>query len=154
VTTLLHNHDSSEIAIDSRITSDNLILSDSFEKWVRNKYGVFFFTGTVVDRQEVMRLIGKPKPGRVVMEDEYSSSVAGVVAQPNGDVYSFYTGRAGIVFVELSDYNESFGSGAPFALAGLDLGLTTKDAVKYAASRDCNTGGDVVVYDTKNKRFL
>lgn len=39
------------------------------------------------------------------------------------------------------------GSGAPFALAVMDMGYDAKEALEAAAKRDCYTGGTIIVLD-------
>lgn len=41
----------------------------------------------------------------------------------------------------------AFGSGADFAIAAMDLGKSSSEAVKYASTRDIYTGGEIESFD-------
>jgi len=49
-------------------------------------------------------------------------------------------------YTELT-YNYTLGSGERFATGAMDHGKSASQAVKYAMTRDSNTGGKVLVYN-------
>ena len=51
------------------------------------------------------------------------------------------------------DYSYGIGTGSEFALSALDHGKTAIEAVRYAAKRDCYTGGRIYSYDIKSGEF-
>jgi len=50
------------------------------------------------------------------------------------------------------EYTIAFGSGADFALAGMDLGLGPAEAIEYAATRDSCTNDKVTMIDLRLHR--
>jgi hypothetical protein len=64
-----------------------------------------------------------------------------------GDVYYVLVNDGNYCEWFETTHDAAYGSGQDFAIAALDFGKTPKEAVEYAMTRDCNTGGSVQVVD-------
>ena len=51
-------------------------------------------------------------------------------------------------------FNDYVGSGGYDALRALDFGKSAKEAIEYAATKDCNTGGKVRVFNLDQEEVL
>lgn len=145
MTTIVYDHKNGLIAIDSRCTVGGNIISDEYDKTIMKKNGdMWFITGEVTTCERLSKLEGGDKI-------------------PEGVIVGSYLLRGGIFHVTGSykDYltlmplknNDTAGSGCEFALAALDFGKTAKEAVEYAMTRDCYTGGKVRVFDLKGNEL-
>lgn len=145
MTTIVYDHKSKLIAIDSRCTAGGLIVSDENIKYKQKDGKIFFFCGATADQNNLMELSHDDKPdvepdcSALMVED----SVVYLVSFNNGYLSSG----------ELS-HSRSIGSGSDFGLAALDFGSTAKEAVEYAITKDCYSGGKVLVYDVNNSKFI
>lgn len=52
-----------------------------------------------------------------------------------------------MLYKDSIDTVDAFGSGADLAIAAMDLGVSSSEAVEYAATRDIYTGGEVESFD-------
>lgn len=147
MTTIVYCHKTKQVAIDSRISSSGgLIVSDTFKKFrVRN--GVLFFMScSIHNMEEIMDQwfrIGKKWKG-----EKFSCLV--VIKKK---VRVFYSCPDGETISFPAEFNEACGSGMEWALAAMDFGATASDAIKYAMTRDSNTGGKVHCYDVEKDRW-
>lgn len=138
MTTIAYHHGDRQIATDSRITCSGNISSDKFNKSIKNKDGIWFFSGDVSDYGDLLGL---------KHNDEISpipSCCAYLIK--NKKVYLVSVNSHGYCQYTFLDYNDTLGSGGDFALAAMDHGKSAKEAVKYAMTRDVYTGGRVRVY--------
>jgi hypothetical protein len=137
MTTLAYDHTKKQIAIDSRITSNGTIRTDSYNKIIRNEIGVWFFTGKCCDEELLSTL---KHDDRV----EVAPDVTALLIHDK-KVYLVLVNEEG--YCEWFEVNHdcAYGSGQDFALAALDFGKSAEDAVKYAMTRDIYTGGDIQV---------
>lgn len=140
MTTIVYNHKDKEIAVDSRLTRRDTIITDNANKIIKNDNGVFILSGYYADCELFASSFPNEPPREV--------KCYGFVVSDN-EVYwlSFEDGNT---MLTKCNYNESVGSGQDHALTALDLGLSAKDAVKMAMKRDVNTGGKVRIYKVNN----
>ena len=138
MTTIVYDHKNKQLAIDGRITANDIILTDSKIKWRRcEDDNLWFFTGSCSDELELMELKHNDKPevkpdcSALIIKDSSCW-----LATFNGDYCSH---------AELN-YSHSIGTGRKFALSALDFGATARESVQHAAKRDIYTGGDIHVF--------
>jgi hypothetical protein len=144
MTTIVYDHNAQLIACDSRRSSNGLIKTDSAIKYRYSGANLFFMCGFTCDMAKLIEAYnGK--------EVEACESHALVVSDGIVKLCGIEDGK---FWIEPVDHNESIGSGSSFALAALDFGKSAKEAVEYAITRDCYSGGKVHVYDIKSARFL
>lgn len=137
MTTLAYNHKDKEIAMDSRATSDRLIITDKFNK-LKVKDGVKFIgCGMVADLDILVDCYPHGLQSSLTLEAQAFIIDDGKVFM--GSVVG------GEFIIDSVEHDTTLGSGAPFALAAMDFGASAKDAVKYAMKRDSGTGGRVKV---------
>ncbi len=138
MTTIAYHHKSKEISIDSRVSSGSLIISDSYDKIIKNDFGLWFMCGSTADYEEYSNLRHNEK---IDNADNVPDCCALVIK--DGKCYGTYIEDSGYfkVFEEMG--NTTIGSGSKLALAALDMGKSAKEAVEYAATRDAFTGGNI-----------
>ena len=146
MTTIVHNQNTKQIAIDSRMTSSRMISTDKAVKWITNDNGIYFITGSVCDHVGITKLSHNEKV-------DVSPSAEAFLITPEGKVYYIYMADSYCEWEPIT-INSCIGSGGDFALAALDFGNTSKEAVKYAMTRDYRTGGKVHVYDIEKGVFI
>lgn len=138
MTTVVYNHEQKEIGIDSRVTT-HIIESDNYAKRIDANGISFFLCGEVAGIEMIVRCY----PNKL----EFETNANGFVLK-NGVVTYLYT--SGLEIREVSQQNSlAVGSGGDFALAALDFGKTTREAIKYATTRDPFSGGKIKVYKIK-----
>lgn len=145
MTTIVYDHKKRIIACDSRLTADDVVLTDNGIKWKSDSDSIWFFTGNPADDCDLMNIKHNDKPNPI----------------PNSRAIYVRGGSAWLVTFD-GDYcshtklecNQAIGSGWKFALAALDFSLEAEEAIKYAAKKDCFTGGAVRVYDIKSGKFI
>lgn len=143
MTTIVYNHKSKQIAIDSRMTSGNIIISDSVDKGFFIGDRLFFLCGDSFD-------IIKFKECYPDIKRNYDCY--GLMLY-KGLVYNI--GFDGKHLKEVAvNFDISCGSGEEFALSAMDFGRTAKEAIEYAMTRDTYTGGKVHVYDIEKGKFI
>ena len=150
MTTIVYNHKNKQIAVDSRATSGGLIVSDTDQKWFYIKSELWFMCGTVCDKDLIIDAF---KDGDRAF-DLKAIPDANVLLVRDGKVFMRGVTESGEAWTQELTGSRCIGSGGSFALAGLDHGKSAKEAVEYAATRDCYTGGKVHVYDIESCRFL
>jgi 20S proteasome alpha/beta subunit len=137
MTTIAYNHKDKQVAVDSRMTSNEIINTDTCDKFIENDLGIWVFAGSDCDFKALSKL-----------SHGDSSSDLGCIAMliTKGKVYGVET-DGGICTHTEYPHHKAFGSGSHFALASMDHGKSAEDAVKYAMTRDIYTGGTVNVFD-------
>ena len=80
-----------------------------------------------------------------VAHDE--SSAYGLMVY-NGVVY-WVVNDGGVMSSSRLTHDMTAGSGEAYAQAAMDFGCNAKQAIKYAMTRDCKTGGKVRVFKVK-----
>ena len=128
------------VACDSRETAGQTIVDDNCAKHSVVNGVHFWIAGRSGDARLIVEAVTRGERG------EYSDGVS--VAALVHDSGIFYT--AGIskdegfyLQIERAGNPVAIGSGSHHALTAMDLGLSAKDAVKYAAKRDSQTGGKI-----------
>jgi hypothetical protein len=139
MTTIAYSHKHKQIAIDSRITTNGVIRCDSYDKIIRNDIGTWFFSGSCCDNLALS----------LMKHDDHCDVVpqCSALLISEGDVYLVLVNDVNYCEWFETTHDAAYGSGQDFAIAALDFGKTPKEAVEYAMTRDCNTGGSVQVVD-------
>ena len=141
MTTIAYHHKDKQIAVDSRLVNHGLVKSDSFDKTIKNEFGVWIFCGTASDIKDLCKLKHNdkvdviPNCSALLITDSKCYDVI-----VNNDGYCEY--------FELG-HNDTKGSGGELALAAMDFGKSAKKAVEYAMTRDIYTGGKIQVIDVE-----
>lgn len=138
MTTIVVDYENRVIAWDSRRTQGGVIKSDSAQK-MQERDGVKFFISGSLD--EVDYLIDNYSKG-IDAEVPDGYDVGGFVLDSGVLYRAGMTNQTGF-WKQLVECNDSTGSGDQWALAALDHGKSAKEAVEYAKTRDCYTGGEV-----------
>ena len=140
MTTIVFNEETQEIACDSRCTDSNgVIVSDNAMKAVKHGEDLWFLAGDCADMELLM-------DATLHEQLPFTLECAAFVMRPDG-FFTIYTNKDNRLCQLPMLYTEGIGSGAYFAVSGIDLGLTTRAAVEYAITRDSNSGGTVHVYN-------
>ncbi|MPW30475.1 hypothetical protein F9L16_15925 [Agarivorans sp. B2Z047] len=148
MTTIAYHHEHQSISVDGRLTQDNFILTDDHDKTAKNEQGFWFFMGDIIFKDEFVSLeSGQEMPSH--REDSSVSSEVGAILVSGGIVYSVYL-LNGRQRRERLSTNEAIGSGSSYAIAAMDFGKNSKEAVRYAAQRDNKTGPNVSTYKVTN----
>ena len=134
MTTIAHKN--GIIAYDSRLTDNNIIMSDSYNKHIEKNSVHFFLTGSTCYFDEFCGGYFDPKT-----EFIKSSDVCALVV--DGTRLYLVNIVEGLMKRSPVDYVDAIGSGCEFALAFMDSGKTAKEAVEATMKRDVGTGGTV-----------
>lgn len=149
MTTIAYNHKAKQIAVDGRSTRNDRIVNDDTEKFIRDEGDIYFFAGSVCDQVRMIELI---KTGKTSGSPKICCTAMRVTS--DGQVETWGVDDDGYPFCEVPDCNEAMGSGADFAIAAMDMGKSTADAVRYASTRDIFTGGTVRLFDIEFGVFI
>jgi hypothetical protein len=147
MTTIVYDHKTCQIAVDSRSVDGSVIINDYHIKWRKVDGSYYFFCGVVADIEHFMELQnikGKPKHVNNITCIKVTEGRAYLCGIDDEDGY----------WQENMECNNGAGSGRFFALSALDFGETAKGAVEYAATRDMYTGGQVHVFDIMSMKFI
>lgn len=141
MTTIAYNHKDKEIVVDSRMTSYDIILTDTFNKTIKNELGFWIFVGATSDCIDLSKLKHNDKVEHIpdVTAFVMKNGDAWLVSV-NDDLYCQYCKLT---------FNNACGSGSYFALAAMDHGKNAKQAVEYAITRDIYSGGKVRAFKVK-----
>lgn len=146
MTCIAYHHKDKQIAIDSQMTANGIVVDNDARKWIVNKSDHWFFAGTASDYADMIGLnhndLVKPIP---------DCSAYQVV---NGSVWLVVVNNDGYCEKTLLNHDDTNGSGSHFALAALDHDKTAKQAVEYACTRDIYSGGKIRVYDIATAKFI
>lgn len=149
MTTLAYSRKENIIAVDGRLGRGGTISTDTHKKWTKKEGKVYFYAGGLAD---ALRLIELVSSGCDEIEDENLYDCQLILAEiPPKDIY---VNEAG--YIECIPIDEEFytiGSGGDHALSALDLGMTAKQAIQHAMTRDMNTGGKISQYDLTKGKF-
>ncbi|WP_316235043.1 MULTISPECIES: hypothetical protein [unclassified Bradyrhizobium] len=123
-----------ELATDSRITIDNMIVSDRRKKVHRLRDGsIVAWSGSVQDANVLLRAMRKRE------EMPKLAEISALQLKPDGTLW-LYEGEA---WVKQDPGYYATGSGSPYAFAAMDAGASAKEAVRIAIKRDASSGGRV-----------
>lgn len=126
-----------EIAYDSRISEDDLILTDHANKVIEDNSYWFFYAGDLTAVQTMISGFNGFDVGDCVGE------VEAIVWDGTDLWYAGITEGCPWKIKQLKSDYFAIGSGKPHALTAMDLGCTAEEAVKMAMMRDKNTGGKI-----------
>lgn len=130
------------VACDSRVTKDNFIVDDSYEKLITKDGVAFFVCGATSDYGALIdAYLARKYDG----DSENIDAVAFVIDK--GFLYTcaihnkeFWRSPARY------DNPIALGSGRDFAIAFMDAGMSAEEAVKASCKRDSASGGEIRVY--------
>lgn len=125
------------IAYDGRQTRNDRIVSDSAPKCQVVDGVSFFLSGSVCDEKALIAAyFGTASPVPV--------ECSGYVVDGGKLLMVGHEDNTGIWKQELELANpDAIGSGAPYAIAAMDMGASAEDAVRAAMKRDIYTGGTI-----------
>ena len=135
MTTIAYHHKDKQVAVDSRTTCNNVIITEEAIKIYDIGDKKFILCGEVQDIQEFIDLY--PDINKKL-------NCWGVMIK-NKEAYDIGTNQDGKFSKCKMNYNDAFGSGNEFAIAAMDFGKSAKEAIEYAMTRDNKTGGKVQV---------
>lgn len=151
MTTIVYDHKARQVAVDSRATSGGIIVDDESQKWRLTESGELWLTcGAICDEELLIECFkeGDKKLNVAVVPDASAFTVR------DGCVLMRGVTSDGEAWTQKLTSNRCLGSGSSFALAALDFGKTAAEAVEYAITRDCYSGGKVHVYDIASGKFI
>lgn len=140
-------YDGRYIAADGRETYGNMICEDFVDKSIVTSSGIFFLAGGASD------CIKFSKSFIVDQKTDIDDDTIGFLFKEDA---CFMVGISDGVFWDYDQTGKPFsvGSGSQFAIAAIDHGKSAVDAVRYAITRDCKSGGKITCFDTKTKKFI
>lgn len=151
MTTIVYDHKRKQVAIDSRATSSGIIVDDESQKWTVTESGEIWFTcGAICDEELLIECF---KNGDRLLDVKVIPDANAFVIR-DGKVLMRGVTSEGEAWTQKLTSSRCLGSGSSFALAALDFGCDAKQAVEYAITRDCYSGGKVHVYDIESGKFL
>ena len=139
------------IAWDSRVTAENFIVDDEYEKHVVIADIHFFCSGATEFVEDFCNAYAAHSPTVKDMD------VSAIVLESNGKLFKaaveerqgqFRIWRAPIPLDRMS----ALGSGYAFVLAFMDMGLTAEEAVQRTMKFDAATGGKVHTFKVDDGR--
>ena len=146
MTTIVYDHKNKQVACDSRRTAERFIITDEAIKYIKNKDDLWFIAGTP---DTALTFVSHFK----AMEEAHPLLDNNGIFVSDGSAYFAVVDDG--AFCELPlDCSFATGSGENFAISALDMGKSAKDAIEYAMTRDCCTGGKVHVYDIEKGEFI
>jgi len=130
------------IAWDSRVTANNLIVDDDYDKHIVIADTHFFVAGATEFSEDFCNAYAARSPTVKDME------VSAIVVEPSGKLFkTSVEERQGQFRIWKSPLRvealSALGSGHDFALAFMDTGLTAEEAVHRVMKFDAATGGRV-----------
>jgi ATP-dependent protease HslVU (ClpYQ) peptidase subunit len=124
-----------ELATDSRITSGDMIISDTRKKVHRLRDGsILAWSGSVQQAELLLRAMRKTGTKIPKLDD-----ISALHLRTDGTLWE-YEGEA---WVKQDPGYYATGSGSAYAFAAMDAGASAKEAVRIAIKRDAASGGRV-----------
>ncbi|HHZ70630.1 MAG TPA: hypothetical protein EYN54_10230 [Methylococcaceae bacterium] len=145
MTTIIYCHKTKQIAIDSRQTAGSDIVNNDYDKTRYKKADLWFLSGTIAEVDNFMNHEHKDK-----IDSPFNCRALFI---SNRKVYLAVNSDDHMLIEELGA-NCGLGSGAYWAESALDFGKSVREAVEYAATKDCNTGGKVRVFNLDQEEVL
>lgn len=149
MTTIAYHHRTRVVACDGRSTQGSTITQDNAKKWLEIGGDIWFFTGSVADRDIFVKYHNGELSGQPPHEVECSALIVS-----GGKCYEAGITREGQAWRVLVDFDHAAGSGKDHAVAAMDHGKGAIDAVKYAITRDSCSGGKVSALDVASMIFM
>lgn len=141
-------YDGRYIAVDSRLTEDNRICHDDFNKVVESNDYYFFMAGNLALYTHFTNCF----IDGTLFEKKGSVQAVGY-RKKDKKVFDIRSNEGQIDMCEIN-YKEALGSGMHYAIAAMDLGSSAVQAVKIASKRDTYTGGKIRCFDTHSGKFI
>lgn len=138
MTTIAYSHKDKEIAVDSRMTECDMIITDNDEKFTKIGNEIFISCGGVSAGNDLINeYLGEPQ-GKENLD-------ANIIIIRSDGLFcaSYLDGKLNIWKI---NHDTAWGNGEKFALGAMDHGKSAKEAVEYAMTRDIYTGGKVHVF--------
>lgn len=149
MTTIAYNHKDKQIAVESFSTMDGVIVNRNATKHFNVGGDIYFVAGKT---NGLAKFIIAHKHGEKV--DPNIADCAAFVIKEDGTCWLFVIDENWLPQSCILDYDSAMGSGENFALAAMDMGKSAGEAVEYACTRDCYSGGKVTIYDIERKEFI
>lgn len=148
MTTIAYRHKDRQIAVDSRVSCDSLIISDHAIKHIKVGTDYWFIAGALHDHQLLIDIVN----GEKAVTNEIEAY--GFRVDKSGNVDLCSTDERGNATISPIHYDYAIGSGFEFALAAMDFGKNAPAAIEYAMTRDNATGGKILVFDIGSERLF
>ena len=142
MTTISYNHKDKEIAVDSRTTAGDTIVSDTTNKVDVVDGKTFITSGTVGEDIKLIEAYLSNSDQNIFLD-------ANAIVIDKGEVFKIGMTEENGLWVNRLNYSFAMGNGWQWAMAAMDFGKTAKQAVEYAKTRDIYTGGKVRVIKVK-----
>lgn len=147
MTVIVYQHATQQIAVDSRVTAGDLIVSDECNKEEFRQGDIWFSMGSVADSKIMLDIF--------YSDGEASRDIDGTGAlMVNNGTATLVGVENGKIWHHPVSVNRCLGSGGEFALASLDHGKTAKQAAEYACTRNNGCGGKIRVFDIATAKFI
>lgn len=133
------------IATDSRLSEHYTICSDSYEKMVKIGHYKFFFSG---DPANITQFADRFVNGCSAKDNIPLGIHAFVFDSKDRELWEAASRKGEPMYRFKLNLLEhwAIGSGGDWAVAAMDFGCTAQEAVKYAMTRDCRSGGKIRTY--------
>lgn len=128
--------DKDTISADGRVSWNGIIAQDDCVK-VKKIDGVIF--AWMGDEASALSLLEYVRGAT----QEVAADLDGYVLSIGDGEVLHHCVKGGVYTADTVNIPYAFGSGQHFALSALDMGKTSKEAVKYAMTRDPSTGGKI-----------
>lgn len=148
MTSIVLDYENKQIAVDSRISKGGGSYRDDYNKIHIRGNSIFILSGSTCDFDYFIDNFELYKK----IDIDAELDCYGIMIE-SGVAYSVFM-TDGIFNVDRILGNECAGSGGAYALSALDFGKSAKEAIEYAMTKDCFTGGKVHVYDIKKGELL
>lgn len=143
MTTIVYDHNLGLIAYDSRVTMDDVILTDDAEKRVDMDTVQFFMAS---DERHETAFINAWMAGDPLGSE---CDVQAIVVE--GERVSLGRVVDGVLVNSELTCSWAIGSGAQYAIGAMDAGSSAIEAVEIASHRDPGTGGRIRTYKVYDK---
>ena len=141
-------YDGRYIAIDSRVSCDGHIASNSIDKFYITDDWVLFWSGAIHQKDlYVDTFLAKGE-----FHDEPEVWLMGF-KKSTKEVFSIYVKNKRFLTDKL-EWKDGHGSGSCYAIGAMEFGASAVEAVKIAMGRDCATGGKINCFDTHTGKFI
>ena len=141
-------YDGRYIAVDSRISVDRHVSTDSYEKFNDFDEWILFWSGAKNQKDLFMNVF-------IEKGDFFDDPKVSLTAynKKTKFVYHAYAEDKKMLMDRL-EWKDAQGSGSCYAIGAMDAGKSAVEAVKIAMKRDCATGGKIHCLDTHTGKFI
>jgi ATP-dependent protease HslVU (ClpYQ) peptidase subunit len=130
------------VAYDTRVCSGDFIMEDNYEKRIVVENVSFFIAGAISDNDNFIACYFDGE------EPSQDNDNAALVVTKEGELWVAAINQEYGFWKRKLNLNNPYtmGSGGQYAISAMDLGLSAAEAVKFAFTRDCKSGGRVKTY--------